>query len=174
LTSWQKYKDLNDPMEQADFLSFKIFTAVSSGLYLLYLLYLMIRAYAELRSMPYFDMRLKFMTALLVLLLTICVTSIVIRSRKNTLDTGFFFLFSTCPINSSEFVILFGLVNLHLFAMAFVYSPSSNALYESHFKDNPALSMLNDSEDEVVYGEEMSLTSKSPRTKYDSDEEAFN
>jgi len=23
---------------------------------------------------------------------------------------------------------------------------------ESHFKDNPALSMLNDSEDEVVYG----------------------
>ena len=27
-----------------------------------------------------------------------------------------------------------------------------NLFVESHFKDNPALSMLNDSDDEVVYG----------------------
>lgn len=33
---------------------FKIFFFVLGGIYLLYLVYLLIRAYAELRQMPYF------------------------------------------------------------------------------------------------------------------------
>ena len=36
------------------FQGFKIFFFIVSGVYLLYLLYLLVRAYAELRSMPYF------------------------------------------------------------------------------------------------------------------------
>ncbi|CAH3018329.1 unnamed protein product [Porites evermanni] len=32
--------------------------------------------------------------------------------------------------------------------MAFVYSPSKNALYESYFRDHSSFSMLNESEDE--------------------------
>jgi len=35
---------------------FKVFFFLVGGLYLLYLLYLLVRAYAELRSMPYFGM----------------------------------------------------------------------------------------------------------------------
>ncbi|KAG5277198.1 hypothetical protein AALO_G00114820 [Alosa alosa] len=48
----------------------------------------------------------------------------------------------------------------HMPYSAFVYSPSKNAMYDSQLKDNPAFSMLNDSEDEVIYGsdyEEMPL-----------------
>jgi hypothetical protein len=36
------------------FQGFKIFFFVLGGIYLLYLVYLLIRAYAELRQMPYF------------------------------------------------------------------------------------------------------------------------
>ena len=36
------------------FQGFKIFFFVTGGIYLLYLIYLLVRAYAELRSMPYF------------------------------------------------------------------------------------------------------------------------
>eukprot|EP00058_Branchiostoma_floridae_P005118 XP_002590606.1 hypothetical protein BRAFLDRAFT_83753 [Branchiostoma floridae] len=52
----------------------------------------------------------------------------------------------------AEFLSFYGLLNFYLYTMAYVYSPSKNALHESHFKDNPAFSMLNDSEDEVIYG----------------------
>jgi hypothetical protein len=75
LSSWQEYNELRDPtynyrldtgnfmvcitFEAVDnnffvFQGFKIFFFVCGGLYVLYLLYLLIRAYAELRSMPYF------------------------------------------------------------------------------------------------------------------------
>lgn len=52
----------------------------------------------------------------------------------------------------AEFLSLYGLLNFYLYTLAFVYSPSTNALYESQLKDNPAFSMLNDSEDDVIYG----------------------
>uniref|UniRef100_A0A667GDV4 Transmembrane protein 181 n=1 Tax=Lynx canadensis TaxID=61383 RepID=A0A667GDV4_LYNCA len=60
----------------------------------------------------------------------------------------------------AEFLSFYGLLNFYLYTLAFVYSPSKNALYESQLKDNPAFSMLNDSDDDVIYGsdyEEMPL-----------------
>lgn len=52
----------------------------------------------------------------------------------------------------AEFLSFYGLLNFYLYTLAFVYSPSKNALYESQLKDNPAFSMLNDSDDDVIYG----------------------
>lgn len=180
LFSWQSVKELSDPTYnyQNDFSNFfgvKIFIMVLVGFYLLYLIYLIVRAYSELRSMPYFDLRLKFTTVLLVIVVVVTMTLTILRFGVDAFDGGFTSGVSTHLHNSTEFVAFYGLINIHLFTMAFVYSPSKNAVYESHFKDNPALSMLNDSEDEVVYGEETSLTSARPaRAKYDSDEDAFN
>lgn len=50
-------------------------------------------------------------------------------------------------------VALYGLLNFYIYTMAYVYSPTSNAVLEhSVMKDNPAFSMVNDSDEDVVYG----------------------
>ena len=43
------------------------------------------------------------------------------------------------------------IINLQASALLFNL-PCCIFIVESHFKDNPALSMLNDSDDDVVYG----------------------
>uniref|UniRef100_A0A8B9IQZ3 Transmembrane protein 181 n=1 Tax=Anser cygnoides TaxID=8845 RepID=A0A8B9IQZ3_ANSCY len=126
----------------------KIFFLVVATTYILYLLFLIVRACSELRNMPYVDLRLKFLTALTFIVLVI---SIVI-------------------LYLPEFLSFYGLLNFYLYTLAFVYSPSKNALYESQLKDNPAFSMLNDSDDDVIYGsdyEEMPLQNgQAIRAKY--------
>ncbi|XP_053397085.1 transmembrane protein 181-like [Mercenaria mercenaria] len=179
LASWQEYNELQDPtyfyrLDTSNFMGFKIFFFIVGGIYLLYLLYLLVRAYAELRSMPYFDLRLKFMTFLMLIVLSISITITVLRFGRAALQDNFVAELSTHYENSAEFVAFYGLLNTYMYTMAFVYSPSPNAVFETHFKDNPGLSMLNDSDEEVHYGsdtESIGLTRVRPNAvgKYDSD-----
>ncbi|XP_005098892.1 transmembrane protein 181 isoform X2 [Aplysia californica] len=180
LASWQEYNELQDPtfyyrLDTTNFEGFKIMFFVVGGFYLLYLLYLLVRAYAELRLMPYFDLRLKFMTALMVIVVSITIAITVMRFGGGVLQDNFVAELSTNYENSAEFVSFYGLLNFYLYTMAFVYSPSPNAMFETHFKDNPALSMLNDSDEEVHYSsdtEETTLT-RTRNNLLDSDEETF-
>ncbi|KAK1789475.1 hypothetical protein P4O66_015389 [Electrophorus voltai] len=82
------------------------------------------------------DLRLKFLTALTFLVLIISQAKILLLNYS-------------LP---AEFVSFYGLLNFYLYTLAFIYSPSKNTLYDSQLKDNPAFSMLNDSDDEVIYG----------------------
>uniref|UniRef100_A0A8C3DJC5 Transmembrane protein 181 n=1 Tax=Corvus moneduloides TaxID=1196302 RepID=A0A8C3DJC5_CORMO len=150
---WQTVYEVHDPTYQyrvdtGNFQGMKIFFLVVATTYILYLLFLIVRACSELRNMPYVDLRLKFLTALTFVVLVI---SIVI-------------------LYLPEFLSFYGLLNFYLYTLAFVYSPSKNALYESQLKDNPAFSMLNDSDDDVIYGsdyEEMPLQNgQAIRAKY--------
>ncbi|KAH0519983.1 Transmembrane protein 181 [Microtus ochrogaster] len=127
-----RFNELHDPMYQyrvdtGNFQGMKVFFMVVATLYILYLLFLVVRACSELRHMPY-----------------------------------------VAP--PAEFLSFYGLLNFYLYTLAFVYSPSKNALYESQLKDNPAFSMLNDSDDDVIYGsdyEEMPLQNgQAIRAKY--------
>jgi len=54
--------------------------------------------------------------------------------------------------NSVEFLSIYSLINFYLYTMAFVYSPAKNATIDSLFRDNPTFSMINDSDEDVVYG----------------------
>ncbi|KAL4676360.1 hypothetical protein H8959_010505 [Pygathrix nigripes] len=84
--------------------------------------------------------------------------------------TGGPWLQEACLALQRLFLSFYGLLNFYLYTLAFVYSPSKNALYESQLKDNPAFSMLNDSDDDVIYGsdyEEMPLQNgQAIRAKY--------
>ncbi|EPQ11854.1 Transmembrane protein 181 [Myotis brandtii] len=108
----------------------KVFFMVVAAVYVLYLLFLVVRACSELRHMPYV----------------------------------------------AEFLSFYGLLNFYLYTLAFVYSPSKTALYESQLKDNPAFSMLNDSDDDVIYGsdyEEMPLQNgQAIRAQYKEESES--
>lgn len=161
---WQTVNELRDPTYQygidtKHFQGMKIFFLVVAAVYILYLLFLVIRACSELRNMPYVDLRLKFLTALTFVVLLISIAILYLRFGVQIQD-NFVAELSTHYHNSAEFLSFYGLLNFYLYTLAFVYSPSKNALYESQLKDNPAFSMLNDSDDDVIYGsdyEEMPL-----------------
>ncbi|KAK1337900.1 hypothetical protein QTO34_001001 [Cnephaeus nilssonii] len=132
---WQTVNELHDPMYQyrvdtGNFQGMKVFFVVVAAVYVLYLLFLVVRACSELRHMPYV----------------------------------------------AEFLSFYGLLNFYLYTLAFVYSPSKTALYESQLKDNPAFSMLNDSDDDVIYGsdyEEMPLQNgQAIRAQYKEESES--
>nr|CAG4642397.1 EOG090X03I5 [Evadne anonyx] len=155
---WQKYAEVNDPtfsyqFDAQHFYGFTIFFFVSSAVYLAYLSILVVKAYSELSAMPFFDMRLKFMTLLVLLVLSICVSVTVLRFGVGVLQDNFIAQLSTNYRNSSEFMALYGMLNFYLYTMAYVYSPASNAMLEHQImKDNPAFSMVNDSDEDVIYG----------------------
>ncbi|KAM3602765.1 uncharacterized protein V6R79_010117 [Siganus canaliculatus] len=130
---WQTVNELQDPTYQykvdiVNFQGMKVFFLIVVAIYVLYLIFLVVRACSELKNMPYSE---RFVVVIVLnLLLT----------------------FSLTPEIPAEFLSFYGLLNFYLYTLAFVYSPSKNALYDSQLKDNPAFSMLNDSDDEVIYG----------------------
>ncbi|XP_015478356.1 transmembrane protein 181 isoform X2 [Parus major] len=172
---WQTVNEVHDPTYQyrvdtGNFQGMKIFFLVVAATYILYLLFLIVRACSELRNMPYVDLRLKFLTALTFVVLVISIVILYLRFGAQVLQDNFVAELSTHYQNSAEFLSFYGLLNFYLYTLAFVYSPSKNALYESQLKDNPAFSMLNDSDDDVIYGsdyEEMPLQNgQAIRAKY--------
>ncbi|XP_028914038.1 transmembrane protein 181 isoform X1 [Ornithorhynchus anatinus] len=172
---WQTVNELHDPTYQykvdtGNFQGMKVFFLVVGAVYILYLLFLIVRACSELRHMPYVDLRLKFLTALTFVVLIISIAILYLRFGAQVLQDNFVAELSTHYQNSAEFLSFYGLLNFYLYTLAFVYSPSKNALYESQLKDNPAFSMLNDSDDDVIYGsdyEEMPLQNgQAIRAKY--------
>ncbi|CAI5683855.1 transmembrane protein 181 isoform X2 [Oreochromis niloticus] len=154
---WQTVNELQDPTYQykvdiANFQGMKVFFLIVVALYILYLIFLIVRACSELKNMPYSDLRLKFLTALTFVVLIISMAILYLRFGAKALQDNFVAELSTHYQNSAEFLSFYGLLNFYLYTLAFVYSPSKNALYDSQLKDNPAFSMLNDSDDEVIYG----------------------
>ncbi|KAM8791860.1 transmembrane protein 181 [Rhynchonycteris naso] len=182
---WQTVNELHDPTYQyradtGSFQGMKVFFMVVAAAYVLYLLFLVVRACSELRHMPYVDLRLKFLTALTFAVLVISIIILYLRFGAQVLQDNFVAELSThyqnyilfvgrhqtsgmpfrWSVSPAEFLSFYGLLNFYLYTLAFVYSPSKTALYESQLKDNPAFSMLNDSDDDVIYGsdyEEMPL-----------------
>ncbi|XP_037930052.1 transmembrane protein 181-like [Teleopsis dalmanni] len=133
-----------------------MFFYVAGCMYILYLALLVLRAYTELRSMPFFDMRLKFLTLLMLFVLSISLSVTTCRFGFGILEDNFVASLNTTYRSSAQFMCFYGLLNFYLFTMAYVYSPNEHfAQADIHVtKDNPAFSMINDSDEEVVYGSE--------------------
>ena len=75
------------------------------------------------------DLRLKFMTALMLIVLSISIAITILRFGSGVLQDNFVAEMSTNYENSAEFVSFYGLLNFYMYTMAFVYSPSKNAMY---------------------------------------------
>ena len=81
------------------------------------------------------DLRLKFMTFLMLIVLSISVTITVLRFGRAALQDNFVAELSTHYGNSAEFVAFYGLLNTYMYTMAFVYSPASNAVFGKFHRD---------------------------------------
>ncbi|KAL1491469.1 hypothetical protein ABEB36_012065 [Hypothenemus hampei] len=157
ISVWQEIDELNDPAYdhtlENDYYVVIAFLYIFSTIYFMYLFWLMVKAYADLRSMPFFSLRLKFLTLLMLIVLTIGAIislynfglDILVDSLATDIDTKY--------TSSSQFMCFYGLLNLYVYVMAYVYSPlSQNPHDETITKDNPTFSMINDSDEDVIYG----------------------
>lgn len=177
MASWQKFNELQDPtysykVDTSNFYTFKMIFFIFIGLYVAYLLCLILRVYTELRSMPFFDLRLKFLTVLMLIVLIISIIITVSRFGIGVLEDNFVSDLSTTYQNSAHFMCFYGLLNFYLYAMAYVYAPSKRTVFETTItKDNPAFSMINDSDEDVIYGsdEESRQPLNRSRNEDDSD-----
>lgn len=69
------------------------------------------------------------MTALMVIVIGITIAIVVLRFGGGVFQDNFVAELSTNYQNSAEFVAFYGLLNFYMVTMAFVYSPSTDALY---------------------------------------------
>ncbi|KAG8035262.1 hypothetical protein G9C98_001752 [Cotesia typhae] len=160
LATWLRWTELEDPtydyaLDTSNYYGFKVFFFTIGAIYIAYLLLLMLRAYSELRAMPYFDLRLRFLTLLAVIVATV---SGIVTSRHfgaGVLEDSFASRLSTYYRTSAQFMALYGLLNFYLYTMAYVYSPGLQQVYGQHSsitKDNPTFSMINESDEDILYG----------------------
>ncbi|XP_008552936.1 transmembrane protein 181 isoform X1 [Microplitis demolitor] len=160
LATWLRWTELEDPtydyaLDTSNYYGFKVFFFTVGFIYIAYLLLLMLKAYSELRAMPYFDLRLRFLTLLAVIVAAVCG---IVTSRHfgaGVLEDSFASRLSTYYRTSAQFMALYGLLNFYLYTMAYVYSPGLQQIYGQHSsitKDNPTFSMINDSDEDVLYG----------------------
>lgn len=130
---------------------FQTFFYISCAMYLVYLALLILKAYSELRSMPFFgkilfcnlisqfclafsiefafhlftpDMRLKFLTLLMLFVVSITIVLAMNRFGFGVLEDNFVASLNTTYKSSAQFMCFYGLLNFYLFTMAYVYSPS--------------------------------------------------
>ena len=65
----------------------------------------------------------------MLIVLAISIAIMVLRFGLGFLEDNFVAQLSTHYRNSAEFLSFYGLLNFYLYTMAYVYSPSKNALY---------------------------------------------
>lgn len=125
-------------------------------------------------------MRLKFLTLLMIFVVSVTIALAMNRFGFGVLEDNFVASLSTTYKSSAQFMCFYGLLNFYLYTMAYVYSPSGrpvhgNGTITAHkllektrcaimklcvcvlsettiTKDNPAFSMVNDSDEDVIYG----------------------
>lgn len=73
-------------------------------------------------------MRLKFLTLLMLVVLSISLTITVLRFGVGVLEDNFVAQLSTHYNSSAQFMSFYGLLNFYMYAMAYVYSPGSHSL----------------------------------------------
>ncbi|XP_034939460.1 transmembrane protein 181 [Chelonus insularis] len=178
LATWLRCTELEDPtynyvLDTSNYYGFKVFFFTIGGVYIVYLLFLILRAYSELRSMPYFDLRLKFLTLLAMIVIGVCA---IVTSRQfgaGVLEDSFASRLSTYYRTSAQFMALYGVLNFYLYTMAYVYAPGIQSVYgqySSITKDNPTFSMINDSDEEVLYGSDEDSCRPLTRTARNTDD----
>lgn len=159
LTIWEKLDEMRDPtwIHFVDGNYSQLITCfyISLALYIIYLVFLMFAAYGDLRSMQFFDMRLKFLTLLMIFVMTVTVSTTISRfGFVDFVEDNFIGQLATTYKSSAHFMCYYGMLNFYIITIAYVYSPVTSSVVEPVRKDNPTFSMINDSDEEVVYASE--------------------
>jgi hypothetical protein len=78
------------------------------------------------------DMRLKFLTLLMLIVLVISLSVTVLRFGVGILEDNFVSELSTNYKSSAQFMSFYSLLNFYLYTMAYVYSPAKGTVFGKH------------------------------------------
>lgn len=138
LAIWEKCSELRDPtwihFVDANYSGFKTCFYISMILYMIYLLFLCFSAYSDLRSLNYFDMRLKFLSLLMIFVMIVTVSTTLSRfGGIGIVEDNFVGMLSTTYKSSAHFMMFYGMINFYVITMSYVYSPftTSNGEWNS-------------------------------------------
>lgn len=157
---------------------------VFAAIYIALLLLSMLKAYTDLRTMPFFDKRLKFATTNVIVIMAIIWVTYNFNYGITGIIEDIYVAngISQTHSTSTVFMVIYAFLNFYTYLIVYVYSPAQKSIYENVvMKDNPAFSMIHDSEDEDATTVPMtSVYTKSKSSKavtnntsllYSSDEE---
>ncbi|XP_065653442.1 transmembrane protein 181-like isoform X2 [Hydra vulgaris] len=153
LLGWQRYNELLDPLFKVDvkhFIGLKLFFSVVMLIYVIYLIILIVKAFKDLTSVPFFDIRLKFLTILMSMVMLIGLSLVFVRFGLVVFQNDFLMDISLNYHNSTEFLTSYGLFNIYIFTMAFIYSPSAIAIKEASMW-SLSFSAPNENEDDTLF-----------------------
>lgn len=75
------------------------------------------------------DMRLKFLTLLMIFVVSITILLAINRFGFGVLEDNFVASLNTTYESSAQFMCFYGLLNFYLFTMAYVYSPCGRPVH---------------------------------------------
>lgn len=138
LATWEKCSELQDPtwihFVDGNYSGFKTIFYISSVLYMIYLVFLVFSAYSDLRSMNYFDMRLKFLSLLMIFVMVVTISTTLSRfGGIGIVEENFVGQLSTTYKSSAHFMCFYGMINFYVFTMSYVYSPIAASGGENPF-----------------------------------------
>ncbi|CAB3260798.1 unnamed protein product [Arctia plantaginis] len=157
LSYWQKCVGILDPtynyMMNPAYPVVKGLFFCGLTMYFLYLMVLIIKAYSDLRNMPFFDIRLRCLSIVVGTVIFI----MTLLSIQGWGVAGLQDHWASQPKvhydTSAPFMAMMGLFNFKIYILAYLFTPGGGAVHDMAItKDNPAFSMINDSDEEVIYG----------------------
>lgn len=75
------------------------------------------------------DMRLKFLTLLMIFVVSVTIALAMNRFGFGVLEDNFVASLNTTYKSSAQFMCFYGLLNFYLYTMAYVYSPSGRPVH---------------------------------------------
>lgn len=75
------------------------------------------------------DMRLKFLTLLMLIVIAFSIAITVMRFGIGVIEDNFVSELSTTYTSSAQFMSFYGLLNFYMYTMAYVYSPSKKTVF---------------------------------------------
>ena len=136
-------------LPSAHYYNFQLIFMTLLTLFSVYLGYLCLRAFGELRSMNYLDARLKFHASSMSLSAFLAISIVFSRFGYNLFLDNFVVRIYTSYESEGQFLAFYTILNSYIFVLAFVYAPTHTQVSNSHLlKDNPSFSMINESDEE--------------------------
>lgn len=80
------------------------------------------------------DMRLKFLTLLMLFVVSVTIALAMNRFGFGVLEDNFVASLNTTYKSSAQFMCFYGLLNFYLYTMAYVYSPSGRTVHGNFIK----------------------------------------
>ena len=126
----QQFNEVRDPtysfqINTAHYHRFRFLFFILLFIYTKYIVYLIVKAFIELRSMQFIHTRLKFITGFMIIIIILCVSIVYSKFGFGVLEDNFVSRFYTSYDSATQFISFYALLNLYLYIMVYVYIPSA-------------------------------------------------